>query len=384
MNMEGQNMPFWFESVVQKKIKVLFWDDGAETDQRVLFEEIKTGFEKMGWTAIIKTDKDEALQSALGEKYDVVVLDLLDENKKPVGLEILKELRKKYSYLPIIIFSVASEMRYVQGAMRGDVSYYLTKPIPSYQSVVRAVEVAIEREKSKRRMIHERYLASVGSLAASVSHYIKNSLWTISSRAQYLMEKNGYDKETYELLETINKRCTEANQVILNLLNFAKRKTKRSDFTEVDIIASLRDVVEMLSYELRQQHIHVRDNIDAKTKVIIKGNEFYLKEAFLNLIKNAIEAMPDGGMLDLNASTQDGTINISIVDTGHGMSQDVLDKLFIPFFSTKRNSMGYGLFETRRIISEHDGTIHIDSKPDKGTEVMIQFPIFAPVEAENV
>ncbi|NOZ62428.1 MAG: hybrid sensor histidine kinase/response regulator [Calditrichaeota bacterium] len=381
MNTEGQNMPLWFESVIQKKIKVLFWDDNAETKQKNLFLEIKKGFEKLGWDAVITADKNKALKKALTGEFDVVVLDLL-ENHKPVGLEILKEIRSCFPHLPIIIFSVASELRFVQGAMRGDVSYYLTKPITGYHDIVRAVEVAMERELAKRRMLHERYFASLGSLAASVGHYIKNSLWTISSRAQYLMEKTDEKDETFELLHTIDQRCAEANQIIVNLLNYAKRKSRRKDFSEVNILESLTGVVNLLSYEFKNQHIEVENKIKPE-KVIIRGNEFYLKEAFLNLVKNSIEAMPDGGKLSLDAYHKDGRIHIQISDTGQGMSKDTQERLFIPFYSTKNNSMGYGLFETQRIINEHQGAISIESELKKGTRVYVQLPAVRIEEVET-
>ncbi|OQX85105.1 hypothetical protein B6D60_08425 [candidate division KSB1 bacterium 4484_87] len=384
MSTEGHSRPLWFDSVIHKKIKVLFWDDSAEKNQRNLFLEIEKGFKKIGWEAVITADKNVALKKAMTGQFNVVVLDLL-ENRKPVGLEILKEIRECFPHLPVIIFSVASEFKFVQGAMRGDVSYYLTKPVTGYHDLVRAIEVAIEREQAKRRMLNERYFASVGSLAASVGHYIKNSLWTISSRAQYLMEKTDEQDEAYELLDTINQRCAEANQIIVNLLNYAKRRTRRKDFSEVNVMASLTGVIELLSYELKKHNIKVENKIIPE-KVIIRGNEFYLKEAFLNLVKNSIEAMPEGGALILDARQENGNIHIKITDTGHGMSSEAQESLFIPFYSTKDNSMGYGLFETQRIISEHQGTISIDSALNKGTQVNIQFPIIRleKVEADNL
>ena len=85
--------------------------------------------------------------------------------------------------------------------------------------------------------------------------------------------------------------------------------------------------------------------------------------------------MPEGGTLILDARQENGSIHIQITDTGLGMSSETQESLFIPFYSTKNNSMGYGLFETQRIISEHQGTISIDSALNKGTQVNIQFPI---------
>jgi signal transduction histidine kinase len=375
MNDEEKKDRF-FETVLDKRLDILFWDDEAEGEYKPLFTEIEKGFKRYGWDTHIVTDKDEAVKLALTDKYDAVVLDLLLDRKKPVGLEMLKTLRINRPFLPLIIFTISEEMKYVDSAMRGDVSYYLTKPNKSFHDVIRAVEVAIEREKAKRRLILDRYYASVGKLAAGVAHFIKNSLWNIGSRAQILLDETEKNDRAYELLRTIKRRSDDANKVVVDLLNFARRGTTSEAKKELNCVELIKDVLTLLDRELEFYNITKKINVSAN-EVKILGDEFVLKEAFLNLIKNAIEAMPQGGELLIDVTSMDKRIVIGIKDNGVGMSEEVLDKLFIPFFTTKKDAVGFGLFDTQRIIQKYEGTIKVESQLGKGSTFIITLPFVA-------
>lgn len=355
----------------QKKLTVVFWDDDAEGKKELLFTEIREGLKNFGWTPHIYTDKNEAKKATLRKDIDAVVLDL-KENDKPVGLDILTYLREKKPFLPIVMFTMHGDIKYIQSAMKGDVSYYLTTPIKSFHEVILAVEVAIEREKAKEKLIQDRYFASIGRLAAGVAHFIKNSLWNIGSRAQYLLEKTDIENESYKLIETIKRRSDDANTVVTNLLNFARRKPDQGKREDVDIIAVVENVLELVSFECKNSNIIQKRNIPDK-KAIIEGDEFELRDAFLNIIKNAIEAMRGGGTLSTDVDFKDEEVLIKISDTGVGMNEEVSNNLFMPYYTTKENSAGFGLFDTRRIIHNHNGFIKIESEPGKGTEVYVIF-----------
>lgn len=372
---DSKKEDIFYETVLNKKLNILFWDDGAESEYKTLFTEIERGFKRYGWNTRILTDKNEAIDLALKEKFDALVLDLL-ENRKPVGLEMLKELRQKRPFLPIIIFTIAPEMKYVQSAMRGDVSYYLTKPIKSYHDVIRAIEVAIDREKAKERLVQNRYFGSVGKLAAGVAHFIKNSLWNIGSRAQILLDETDKEDNAYELLETIKRRSDDANKVVVDLLNFARREKKEDEKKELNVVEVIDDVLKLLTRELEYNNISKKLDVnDGDIKV--RGNEFELKEAFLNIFKNAIEAMPDGGQLSIEIESSKKKINIRISDSGIGMSKETLESLFIPFYTTKENAVGFGLFDTQRIIQKHKGEINLNSKLGEGSTFIIELPTVA-------
>ncbi|MDQ1355493.1 MAG: hypothetical protein QG657_5803 [Acidobacteriota bacterium] len=373
----------FYASIANRKLRVLFWDDGAEGQYKTLFTEIKLGFEKYGWEALILTEKGEAVRLALEENFDAVVLDLLhDSDKKPVGLDMLKEIRLKKPFLPLVIFTIALEMVYVQSGMRGDVSYYLTKPIKSYHDVIRAVEVAIEREKTKEKLIQDRYFSSLGKLAAGVAHFVKNSLWNINSRVQMMLEETNKEDKHYELLQTIKRRCDDTNKFVLSLLQYARRGGISGEKKELNIVEITSDVLRLLDQEIKNASIS-KDLQVAKGEVKLMGIEFELKEAFLNLIKNAIEAMTSGGKLSIEVVPGDKYLSIKVSDTGVGMSQEVLENLFMPFYTTKVDSIGFGLFDTQRIVQKHGGEIKIKSEEGKGSTFTINIPYKEIEEVAN-
>jgi signal transduction histidine kinase len=318
---------------------------------------------------------------ALEERFDAVVLDLL-ENGKPVGLDLLKEIRLKRPFLPLVIFTIAPEMKYVQSAMRGDVSYYLTKPVRGYQDVIRAVEVAIEKEKAKERLVKARYLANIGQLAAGVAHFVKNSLWNITSRVQIMLDETDKKDKHYEMLQTIKRRCDETNKFVLNLLQFAQRGQVKDEMKEINIVEVIQDVLKLLDQEMKNAGIEPDIQV-IPGEVKLTGNVMELQEVFLNIIKNAIEAMPQGGKLSVNISPGERAIKIGIADTGTGMGPEVLENIFIPFYTTKENATGFGLFDTQRLILKHGGDIKVDSWKGEGSVFTIEIPYKKPGEVNH-
>ncbi|MCP4215514.1 MAG: response regulator [bacterium] len=362
---------------------ILFWDDEADTEKELLFTEIRMGFEMYGWKTRITMDREDAQSMALEDDIDAVVLDL-KEGDKPVGLDILKYLRMNRPYLPIVMFTVYSDIGYIQDAMKEDVSYYLTVPIRSYHDIIRAIEVAEEREKAKQRLVQDQYFASIGKLAAGVAHFIKNSLWNISSRTQFLLERDVEKEQSQKLLTTIDRRCGDAKKVVDNLLNFASRRPgcdkalKRLNVNDV-----LEEVLQLVSFEMVHSGVSLDKNMDFEN-AFVNAEEFELKEAFLNIVKNAVEAMPQGGTLRVGIQKEDQSdIIVKISDTGVGMSDEILKNIFIPYYTTKGNSAGFGLFDTRRIIHNLKGRIHVESEPGKGTCIKVTIPRATPPADED-
>ena len=358
---------------LSKRLKVLFWDDEANGKKETLFKEIFLGLRDQGWAPTIEKNSKHALERILCEQYDAVVLDLLEDDE-PVGLELLKKIRAKKPFLPIVMFTISREMQHLKAAVRGEVSYYLEFPVSGYHEIIKAVEVAIVQEKAKKKMVDKLYYASLGQLAGGVAHFIKNSLWNIGSRAQLLMEKEESGSDTYEVLDTMKRRCDDANKVVIDLLNYARGGHDDQTLRRFDIIEQINNVLELLRIEFQQLAITVIKEFEVQ-EAYVYGNDFELREAFLNIMKNAIEAMPTGGKLIIRAVQVDKIVKIDITDTGTGMSKDVLANIFIPFYSTKENATGFGLFETQRIIAKSEGTIDISSAVGQGTEVTLKFPL---------
>jgi signal transduction histidine kinase len=355
-----------------KKLKVLFWDDEAKGVKKLLFTEIKMGLNKYGWIVKVFNNREKAKDFALENDVNAVVLDL-KENGVPVGLDILKYLKEKKPFLPVIMFTIWAEIEYIISAMRGEASFYLISPVKNYYEIVQAVEIAIEREKAKESILNERYFASIGELAAGVAHFIKNSLYNIQSRAQLLLDQINERDEAYEFLEVINRRCDDANKVVVDLLNFARGRKKKSEKKELSVVKNIKGALDLFLTDLRYKNIEINMNIKGGNGKIM-GVEFELKEAFLNLVKNAVDAMPKGGTLTIDINAAGKEIIVEISDTGKGMSEETLKNVFVPFYTTKENSSGIGLFITQKIIHNHNGTIRAKSMEKKGTSFIITFP----------
>lgn len=368
-------------TIFNENLNILFWDEKAETQKEFQFTEIKVGLEQVGWTALIHTDINKAKEEALKNHIHAVVLDLNKEDGSPAGQEALTFLRSKKPFLPIIMFASYLEIESIHSAHK-DASYYLKAPIKTYHDVIHAIEIAFEREKAKERLIQDRYLTSLGKISEGVAHFIKNSLWNIRSRAQYLLKKTDNKDESHELLKTITSRCDDANQVVVNLLKFASRKQETEGKERVSIANIVENVLKLVTFELKNLDIKYHLNVLSKQNWI-EGNEFQLREAFLNIIKNSIEAMPGGGELTVSINSDKKNIGVVIADTGIGMSKEVLDNLFMPYFSTKETSVGFGLFDTQRIINLHNGSIKAESKPGEWSRIICSFPIHANQKTQN-
>ena len=246
-------------------------------------------------------------------------------------------------------------------------------------SVTQVVEyvkdVTAERELQQQIIQSER-LAVVGRMAANVAHEVKNPLGTIVLNADLLEEEldrfSGQDTaESRDLLKGIKMELDRLIGVVEEYLQFARLpqvKLVKGNVNEVisDLLAFLRE-------EISERHLAVVEKLDpAVPPVQLDPKQF--RQALLNIIKNAFEAMPGEGRLTVSSSARDEKVEIKISDTGKGISQEHLDLVFTPFFSTKIGGTGLGLSITAHIIQEHKGTISVESQGGMGTAFLIRLP----------
>jgi len=238
------------------------------------------------------------------------------------------------------------------------------------------------QEDRLRKIFHADKLATVGELAAGAAHEIRNPLTSVRSTIQYLQKDLPEDKK--QLVDGIIGEVDRIDQVIRGLLSFSK--ASELHMTPVDIQDVLDQTLLLLDSELRNRGIDVRRN-SATTDMQITGDAANLKQLFLNILLNSIQAMPDGGIITITASDQptsgDGgrrknVVCIEIADTGHGIPEVDLPKVFDPFFTTKESGTGLGLSISYGIVSRHDGEIEIRSRTnggERGTTVAIRLPV---------
>jgi signal transduction histidine kinase len=220
---------------------------------------------------------------------------------------------------------------------------------------------------------------SLAALAGELAHEIKNPLSTIKLNLQLLEEdwadpKTPREKRTARKLQVLQKEVQRLTQTLEDFLRFIRVGALSLQPTDVnELIAEIAEFVEpelaRTSVGLREQYFPDLPRCLADPKI--------LKQAILNVILNAQQAMPQGGELILRTSRtgENGEfVAVDIIDTGSGIPENVKDKIFDVFFSTKKEGSGLGLAVTRRIVEQHGGTITFQSEPGKGTNFTIRIP----------
>jgi len=234
-----------------------------------------------------------------------------------------------------------------------------------------------ERKSKEARLRRAESLASLTTLAAGVAHEIKNPLGSISIHIQLIQKAmNNREKIDTEIvrtnLEVINEEVNRLNSIVVDFL-FAVRpmdvKLEEKNLNEV-----VGDVLDFVQFELEEQKIEVKRTLEDEIPDI-QLDEKYVKQALLNLIKNAISAMPEGGTITVTTRSNGENVFLDISDTGIGISEELMDKIFEPYFTTKDFGSGLGLTVVYKIMKEHMGEIGVKSREGEGTTFTLTFPI---------
>lgn len=225
-------------------------------------------------------------------------------------------------------------------------------------------------------------LRSLGELSAVVAHEIRNPLTGIATTAQVLKERLGADEEKGRFVAVILDEIARLDDIIKNLLNFARPVSPRP--TEIALSRLVEDALGLLTDTARGRGVSLHfENGLRDDRVLLDGDQ--IKQVLLNIALNGIEASPVGGRLNVNAreAANPAFIEIELADTGSGVSDEVADKLYNPFFTTKPEGTGMGLSISRKIAESHGGRIYHRSVPGSGTSFFIELPRKTLVRAER-
>jgi PAS domain S-box-containing protein len=257
------------------------------------------------------------------------------------------------------------------------------------------VEDITEKRGREARLRRAENLASLTTLAAGVAHEIKNPLGSISIHIQLMQKAMAKNRELFrrahpdgrdgtgqeplpyfdlmdKYVAVVNEEVDRLNHIVVDFL-FAVRPMDM-EFREGDINVLITELVDFVWYELEQNHIECTLELD-KTIPLILIDERHMKQALLNLIKNAQAAMPRGGSLHIKTERNDAEIFISLRDTGTGIGEENLSKIFEPFFTTRETGSGLGLTLVFKIIREHEGEISVKSRKGEGACFTIALPL---------
>ncbi|OCA87724.1 hypothetical protein A8F94_07680 [Bacillus sp. FJAT-27225] len=227
------------------------------------------------------------------------------------------------------------------------------------------------RKKTEEMLMRTEKLSVIGELAAGVAHEIRNPLTSLRGFARLLKENHTTNRDMY--LDIIMDEIERINHIVNDFMVLAKPYVV--EFKKKELLPIIKHVVSLLESECHLNNIQIQlvTNGDM-SGVTVFCDEHQLKQVFLNLIKNGMEAMPKGGNIVVLLSTDKENVYIDIKDNGLGMSEQMLNRLGEPFYSTKEQGTGLGLMVSFTIIHNHKGTIKATSELDKGTTFRIQMP----------
>jgi Amt family ammonium transporter len=250
----------------------------------------------------------------------------------------------------------------------------------SSQLEERVRKASARLEETQRQLFQSEKLAALGKLSAGIAHEIRNPLTSIKILIHSLIDEMATDASREKDMTVIEAEIERVNKIIRQFLDFARPRPPSLE--PMDVRTVLEETLALLVYEMEAQGVSL-ERIYASDLPPVPMDREQMKQVFLNLLLNAVQAMEPGGELKVytvlrpyRPGARNGSwLEIGIRDTGPGMSEEIRNKIFEPFFSTKEEGIGLGLPIAQRIVEEHGGEIRVESSPGKGTTFIITLPL---------
>jgi PAS domain S-box-containing protein len=298
-------------------------------------------------------------------------LDIISPDSKTVAEQNLRRtLAGEDSECEVLVFQVEGLSRYAEAHASP-----LWKDGEIDGALVFLRDVT-ERKREHELMAQSDKLRAVGELAAGVAHNLNNSLTVIQGRAQLLL-RNAKDETSAKSLEVITNAVEDGTKTLRRILEFARRDSA-SEFAPVELGYLLTSSVDIArpKWQSKSRKGRIDLKIEANTPVYVMGEQAELREVVLNLLFNAVDAMPEGGTMEIGARAEIDCGCFWVADSGCGMSQETASRIFEPFFTTKgKLGSGLGLSASHGIVTRHKGEIFVVSEPGEGTRFEVRLPI---------
>ncbi|HEX8283199.1 MAG TPA: ATP-binding protein [Pyrinomonadaceae bacterium] len=278
--------------------------------------------------------------------------------------------------------------------------YYilLTAPIITivyltYRSYIRSVEAsAAAAEQAERERMREHYaqmekLSALGELASGVAHNFNNTLTGILARAQLMIDAVDM-KDIRRGLRIIIQTAEDGAKTVKRIQDFARQR-RDQDFVRIDVDQLMLEVAEITRPRWKDYaeaaNVHIKLVRQIGSNAVIMGDAGELREVLVNMVFNAVDAMPEGGTLTLSTHEAGDEVVLTVADTGTGMPEDVRSRIFDPFFTTKgKAGMGLGLSVSYGIIRRHEGRVDVESEVGRGTTFRMNFPVVGESDTQRI
>jgi signal transduction histidine kinase len=257
---------------------------------------------------------------------------------------------------------------------RVDVSYgdeigYLARNFNRLSMELKNVKEKMEEAYTYTHLIEAEKVSTIGQISSGLAHELKNPLTTLKMLFQAFREQPDMTKEDAEV---ISSEIEKIDIIITRFLGFVKQKSLQ--VSEINVNTLMDRVLSLCSFDITNNDITLQKDMIG-TLPHIKGDRALLEHVFLNLILNAVQAMPNGGEINIASKADDGFVEVVISDKGGGIQSNIRSKVFEPFFTTKENGTGLGLSIVYNIVKSHGGKVFFDSNEDTGTKFTVRLPI---------
>jgi two-component system, NtrC family, sensor kinase len=355
---------------------------------------------RAGYTVLSAADYESAVTHT-ADSIDVAVIDINLPGKS--GVELLKNLCCAELYIPVIMITGEPSLSVIPEIVRAGAYDFIAKPIVK-DVLLNAVARAAERKRltdekrrleaeikrhaeeletrvaertaelveTHKRLVQQERIAALGRAAAQVAHEVKNPLAGLLLYSLHLKSKIGESSQSEaslvdKIVDTINHLTERVEQI----LGFARPLNLTR--TSGNINGIVNNALELLQPQIIANNIDVRLSLSEHASSVMI-DESSMRGALMNVILNAIEAMPNGGRLSVTSDRTDDTLRLEIVDTGRGISEEEAKDIFEPFYTTKEKGLGLGMPYAKKIIEQHGGTISVATRPGEGTKLSITLP----------
>jgi len=355
------------EELVRKRTEELL---ESEKRYSVLVEEASDGVAIIQDGKIVFANKrtSEITGYSREELLGLSAVNLLREgDRQPAKEKYMQRLRGETVPTTYEIELIAKSGELIPVELSTNLINYQGQP-----SIIVVVRDIRERKRMEEQRLKLEKLATIGELATMVAHDLRNPLTSIRNASFYIKNtcpcRGGPEcKTAIEMLDIIEQETLFANNIINDLLDFAAIRPIQKE---------RRDINEMIEDSITTSNIpeNIKVERNFARKAIVNVDEKQLDRVFSNLVKNAVQAMPKGGKLTITTNETEDHVEIALTDTGVGIPEESMSKLFQPLFTTKAKGIGMGLAICKKIVEQHDGTIDVKSKVGEGTTFVIKLP----------
>ncbi|MDF1552661.1 MAG: response regulator [Deferrisomatales bacterium] len=354
---------------MRARAKILVVDDNPDNVE-LLTKRLVAG----GYRTCEAYDGEQALEAVAREEPDLVILDVM--MPKLDGFEVCHRLKtdERTRQLPVLLLTAKREVPDKVRGLDTGADDYVTKPFNPQELMARVRSLLNQRTFQERRVKEEK-LGALGQMAEGVAHEVRNPMVSIGGFARRIRDRLPEGDPLREYAQHIIKEVERLEAMVEEIVRF--KALVMAPYQPVDLAAVFDELLGERQGRLSDGGVTVVKHY-APDLPSLQGDRDNLKTAFGNLLDNALEAMPDGGILTLSLAAANEWVRAEVTDNGRGIPKDELANVFDPFFTSKMSGAGLGLTMVHRIVTRHGGEVDLTSSVGAGTTVVVRLPLRQP------